>query len=300
MKFWDQKAHALGIDTADSDLCHARSDSPNFKVNLESFQDKRRYRRPAQTNLYTDGSKVGDQVGAGFAIFQRQKELASGRSQLPDYATVFQAEVTAIRLACEKLKALNVHTTYVKIFIDSQATLRALSKPAINSKCIKATISAVNQLAEQCRGVTLAWIRAHKGHPGNERADKLAKEGATNTDGSEITHCHRPQATIKREIKDHIYATWAQEWQTDPRARHTRSFYSTPSPRKAKYVYGLARLELGRLVRIITGHNNLNFFQTKIGLWGDPECRFCHEGPETITHLLAYCPLLTRTEEIRY
>ena len=73
-------------------------------------------------------------------------------------------------------------------------------------------------------------------------------------------------------------------------ANHAKSFYKGPNPRKAKYVYKLARLELGRFARIITGHNNLGFFQTKIGLSGSPMCRFCGGGQETITHLLRECP----------
>ena len=55
----------------------------------------------------------------------------------------------------------------------------------------------------------------------------------------------------------------------------------------------LARLELGRFVRIITGHNNLSFFQNKLGLINSATCRFCGDGPETITHLLNGCPRFT-------
>ena len=73
-------------------------------------------------------------------------------------------------------------------------------------------------------------------------------------------------------------------------ANHTKSFYSGPNPNKARFVYKLARLELGRFVRIVTGHNNLNFFQTKLGLYRDASCRFCGDGDETITHLLTVCP----------
>ena len=41
-------------------------------------------------------------------------------------------------------------------------------------------------------------------------------------------------------------------------ANHSRSFYGGPNPSKAKFVdYKLARHELGRCIRIITGHNNL-------------------------------------------
>ena len=40
----------------------------------------------------------------------------------------------------------------------------------------------------------------------------------------------------------------------------------------------------------VSGHSNLNYFQTRIGLWGDQRCRFCHGNNETAIHLLTDCP----------
>lgn len=73
-------------------------------------------------------------------------------------------------------------------------------------------------------------------------------------------------------------------------ANHSKSFYGKPNPGKEKNVYKVARLELGRFVRIVTGHNNLNFFQNKIDLYHSGECRFCELYNETITHFMAVCP----------
>ena len=89
---------------------------------------------------------------------------------------------------------------------------------------------------------------------------------------------------------DYAYAKWTQEWQLCPLAQHSKNFYLSPNKIKARYVYKLARLELGRFIRIITGHNNLNYFQTRIGLWGSPECRLCGENKETFLHFLYECP----------
>ena len=46
-----------------------------------------------------------------------------------------------------------------------------------------------------------------------------------------------------------------------------------------------------RLIEIVTGHNNLNYFQSKIyPLDVSPNCRFCEEEDETFEHLLNECP----------
>ena len=46
-----------------------------------------------------------------------------------------------------------------------------------------------------------------------------------------------------------------------------------------------------RLIELITGHNNLNYVQSKIDpINVPPLCRFCEEEDETFAHLLNECP----------
>ena len=100
----------------------------------------------------------------------------------------------------------------------------------------------------------------------------------------------QPGSYTKKHITDFIYTQWGNEWTASPHAKHSKHFYGGPNKHKAKFVYKLARLELGRFVRVITGHNNLNAFQTKIGLWGSAVCRFCNAAAEDMLHLLHECP----------
>ena len=46
-----------------------------------------------------------------------------------------------------------------------------------------------------------------------------------------------------------------------------------------------------RFIECTTGHNNLNYLQSKICPEDVSElCRFCEEEPETFDHLLNECP----------
>ena len=100
-----------------------------------------------------------------------------------------------------------------------------------------------------------------------------------------------PHTHVKNHLRSCIYEEWENEWNQSKTANHARSFYARPDTSKAKRVYKLARLELGRFARIITGHNNLNFFQNKLGLSPTRSCRYCNTADETITHFLTACPV---------
>ena len=71
----------------------------------------------------------------------------------------------------------------------------------------------------------------------------------------------------------------------------SKLFYKKPDSNQAKYVIKLGRLELSRFIKIITGHNGLFYFRSKIDPEINPECRFCLEKEETFYHLATECPV---------
>ena len=291
MRFLEDKLKRYKINPRGTDSCHLLKWNSGFKINRESFNGAAKHRQLSQYNAFTDGSRQEEKTGAGLVLYKGQQEINCNRYSLPDYATVFQAEVLAVREAAKTLSNMNdPGMNFVKIFVDSQAAISAIGNPLVTSRVVAQAVEALNVLAGRVRAVTLVWIPAHKGHIGNERADVLAKEGAAQAEGSSKIKIGRPAATVKSKIKENISREWQEEWTSHDIARHTKSFYLGPNPGKAKFVYKLARLELGRFVRIVTGHNNLNFFQNKIGLHASKECRFCGEYDETFTHLSTVCP----------
>ena len=284
---------AIPLDPTDSDRCSVQDWSKLYRVNTDSFNGKNCHRTRSQYNIFTDGSRVNGQTGAGVTIHKQAREIDAASYRLPDYSTVFQAEITAIRLGAERILALNcTNLRFVKIFVDSQAALRALHKPEIRSKSVLDARRTLNKLAGTALAVTLVGIPAHKGHVGNERADELAKKGALGAPGVPRQHTHMPFAHVKQAIYDAVSGAWKREWQDGPGCEHSKQFYDGPNKNKARYVYKLARLELGRFIRLITGHNNLNHFQTRIGLWGNAACRLCGDPREDYLHFVHDCPRL--------
>ena len=52
----------------------------------------------------------------------------------------------------------------------------------------------------------------------------------------------------------------------------------------------LSRLQLGRLVRIVSGHNALKYYNHVLDETLSPTCRLCGMADETFHHLATDCP----------
>ena len=292
MRFLNGKLEQYNLDPRNTDRCHVNSWGQGFKINWDSFDGQAKHRQPSQYNVYTDGSRLDNQTGSGMVIYKGGTVVTERSFRLPDGTTVFQAEVAAIAKAAEALCEMGAGAAkFVKIFVDSQAAITAVGNMQVTSKTVAWAVESLNRLADKTESVTLVWIPAHRGYEGNERADVLAKTGSKESGTTNSLEIGIPTATLKSQVRECVYEEWRGEWTGKKFANHTKSFYACPNRGKAKFVYKLARLELGRLVRIITGHNNLNFFQNKLGLARDPSCRHCGEGNETVTHFLEKCPV---------
>jgi ribonuclease HI len=123
---------------------------------------------------YTVGSKLS-RSGSGYSIYrQGTDEPILGGNECVGEATVFQAEVHVIKMACIAAKSLpDIRAT---IFCDSQAAILAIHKTCIQSCTVQRTVKALHLLGHR-KIVHLQWIKAHIGSVGNDRANTLAKEG---------------------------------------------------------------------------------------------------------------------------
>ena len=286
---WQDYADDLGIEVDTLDACSITSGGNLFQVDHESFKSAES--ELAEVNVYADGSKIDQNVGSGFVAMRDKLVVRRECCRLPDKSTVFQAEINAIQMATEFISQEVAQT--VKIFIDSQAAIRALEARLITSKLVYDTVSKLNRVGRDKR-ITLAWTKAHVGTLGNELADSAAKEGAT---GGTCTIITTPKIEVKNRITETFYRMWGEEWHEYKGGRMAKEFYRGPDSNKAKYVYKLSRMELSRYLRIIAGHNGLFYFCSKVDQEISPFCRFCNEKQETFLHYINDCPPLRKVSQ---
>ena len=131
------------------------------------------------TEMFTDGSKIGDKVGAGVAIFSEKSLMRKCKYRLQNHCSNNQAEQIAILKALEQLLSLpDQNKGKVAIYTDSKVTLDSLNNNTIHSVLIEEIRNIVRNLTQQNWTIHFGWVKAHAGIEGNEIADTLAKDVA--------------------------------------------------------------------------------------------------------------------------
>ena len=280
----DHGIHRLMIDM---DVCNLPKPAALFSIQTLTFRHREAYREfeSSVCRVYTDGSKLNGRVGSAFVVFIQNTCIYTRSFRLPDRSTVFQAEISAIREAARYISSRQVPWPIV-FFVDSQAALLALNKEQITSQVVMDSLTALNAINSP---VHLVWVPAHSGVYGNEMADNLAKSATSFVD---ILDIPIPKIEIRNMVLDSLRVVWHNIWQEYPAARMTKYFFPRTDKLKSKQAMKLSRLQLGRFIRIITGHNQLRYYQSKITPTLSPLCRFCSEKVETFHHFVFECPSL--------
>ena len=269
------------------DVCNVPRPECTFSISSFTARNRDVYKDYANTTcrIYTDGSKQNGRVGASFVVYIQAERIFSRGFRLPDHSTVFQAELYAIKQAASYVYIRNIAWP-ICLFVDSQAALLALQNEQISSRVVLDALRFLNSIPTP---VHMVWVPAHTGVIGNEAADLLAKEATLYDNIDELAIS---KVAVKNMVIDSLRTLWNEMWQAYPAARMTKYFFPRNDMLKARHAMSLSRLQLGRFIRIITGHNKLRYFLSKMDHTVSPFCRFCSEEMETFHHFVFECPSL--------
>jgi hypothetical protein len=181
---------------------------------------------------------------------------------------------------------------------DSQASIKAISSTTIDSKNVDECRSLLNRLGASNK-VTIAWVKAHAQHVGNELADHLAKLGAEQVIGTARFKYYKAFASFSYSLLAKSNQLWQSRWDAQPQHKYIQSqfFIKNIQENKNKFNFILKhsnRVNVGKLIQFITGHYNLNYHLNHSNPFIEPICRKCSLGPETPVHLLRSCEALNQ------
>ncbi len=135
-------------------------------------------------NIYTDGACSGNPGPGGWGVILRyngvEKELSGGAAETTNNRMELMAAIEALEALTRPATArLHTDSTYVKDGITkwihnwkNKGWKTANRKPVKNVDLWRRLDRALAR-----HQVSWHWVRGHSGHPENERADALAREG---------------------------------------------------------------------------------------------------------------------------
>ncbi|KAL6152343.1 hypothetical protein ACJQWK_05935 [Exserohilum turcicum] len=280
------------------------------KTHIDKSADKARSRHDREhekdqsLGIYTDGSGIDGEIGAAAAcpLTQQTRTVHMG----PDTgSTVYAAELQGISLAlqiAQEYAERGGERRKVAIYTDNQAAIWSVAKAEGRSGAyILADIAErVKTLQDVGRPVTIRWIPAHTGIPGNEAADRAAKEATGwREDGRRHPPAEAPprlypiRSTVRRWCRTQTERAWAAKWRTEAKGRATYRHTPWPTKKVLQTHEGLTKRQSALLVQLRTekiGLRDFLFTQRVPGVTSS-RCQ-CGERRQTVAHILLHCRML--------
>ena len=249
---------------------------------------------PTLVHSYTDGSAFKATINAGYGavVYLPNGDKKEIFNSCGSFCSNYIAEQQAITNTADHI---NLHfstnpssVTDIVIFTDSLSTIEALESGCDASKDIThLTWSLHNLISRHNIKVFLQWIPAHTGISGNERADSLAKQGAS------LPQPEVPVAysTCRQIIKSNSKEEWLNSWSSGKTGRVMYNHMSKPHLKDP--INALRRGDQSLIFQLRTQHAPLNSHLNRIGVIQSAACPLCDYPSETVEHHLFYCRKLT-------
>ena len=247
--------------------------------------------------VYTDGSKMNEKVGAATVInrhFQNGETTCRQLSKrLPDNSSIFAAEATAISLALNYYQHMGPVHHDVVVYSDSMSCLQAIEGEDTENPFICHIMNLLWSLSDKGTRVRFCWVPSHCGIDGNERVDQLAKE-TLDQDIDPLASVH--YTDMKPLVNSYIQKLVQTKWDI---AVHGRDLYLVkPTLGPPKKFQHLTRAEEVVITRLRIGHTKA----TKSHILSRGPPTGCHHCGQTLTidHMLLECALLQECRDEYY
>lgn len=245
----------------------------------------------ANTEIFTDGSKMDGKVGAAFVVKKDGIFLHKENFRLRDEATVYQSEMHAIHKALQWIIENKLKKEKIVLFSDSLSALQSLGRHHPSNNLEFNIRNKVNEIKKGNK-LSLSWIKAHVGHEGNELADMEAKKGTmlpTVTIKSKI-----PFSYVKKTLKEDCIKKWQERWREGETGRFTYKIF--PNVNEKRNIGGF------HIVQALSNHGSCPFYEKRFNLKTDGEiqrpCVFCDiEELADIKHWIMDCEGLKETRK---
>jgi ribonuclease HI len=251
--------------------------------------------------MYTDGSGIDGEIGAA-AVCPLMHQTRSVHMGSDTLSTVYAAELQGISLAlqiAQEYADTNGERKEIAIYTDKQAAIWSIAKAEGRSGAyiLKGIARQVQERQDKGRYVTVRWIPAHMGIPGNEAADQAAKEatgwrenGRRQQPADPPPQLYPLRTTLRRWCKTQTERAWISAWREEKKGRATYRHTPTPTKKVLQLHERLSKRESALLVQLRTekiGSNDF-LFNRGVPIVASLGCS-CGERRQTVAHVLLRC-----------
>ncbi|XP_045540649.1 uncharacterized protein LOC123722558 [Papilio machaon] len=276
--------------TADSDIDPRRLPHPGLRRHrifdiISTAEDLARLPK-TRWQVFTDGSRLDGRVGAAASFWKEETEKRYATIKLSNFCSVFQAELAAIKQALQLI--LHKHKSYeeVTLLSDSRSALQTICDPTSLHPLAAEVREHLATLESKGIKIDFAWIKAHQGLCGNERADELAKKAAL-TSKKSPAYDKFPISYAKRLIREATVREWQKRYADyNPNSPIKMFFNSVQAAHRVFKNY--EHCNIG--TQLFTGHGGIRSYLHKYRLAVNPSCLCDNITHETIEHILIDCP----------
>jgi ribonuclease HI len=244
--------------------------------------------------IYTDGSKNEQGVGAGVVIFSGNELITKLKYKLDNRCSNNQAEQLAIVKALEALETTETEENSPRtaaIITDSRISLDLIKNVNNHSYLIEEIRNRLYKLERSNWIVAFARVKAHAGILRNELADQLAKTAVRGKDKT-TSYSRIHLSTLYKELEEDTKLKWQKNWEESPKAAQTKEFYSSITDR--------LKLKIdvtSNFTAIVSGHGKTRAYLHRFKILESATCP-CYKGDQTTDHLIYQCTLLQQQREI--
>ena len=280
---WGNKRHVEVHHNLDDESQH-KADVPNEVLRSRALE--RLSEHDADWVIYTDGSAEESTMNGGCAAIITNSIM--GSILHPHVVETIKRKGRALTSSYEEEKAaMEAAVTWV------ESNIRRNSKVLICTDCkslcqtlcdpLFCTVTDLRDRMERALPeIVVQWIPAHVGIPGNELADKAAKEACTLSGPP----CRISHSSIKSHIKQSI---------KDGEILHerTRKIYKDYRPKSDRKICN-TRADQSLLARLRSGHHlSFRSYKHRNDQVTDPHCLFCPGEEHNLEHWLTKCAQTT-------
>lgn len=283
------------------------------RVNLiREIKEKLEINKQETIEIYTDGSKIPNSRANGVGIIIKntnigREEWSNRGISISNMATIFTTEAVALEKAIEIVKN-EMENKDVIIFTDALSVLQGIKNIRKKEKSIsdedkrirrirnaiikrdKQNRESAEREEERIGYLKIAWVPAHSGIEGNERADANAKEL---TEGVPAREVKIPWRDIKVNLEEKEWRESKEEMERIGEEKGVKYFSRRENNignRRPWFVemIGMERRNISYLNRIRANHYNLAESLHRKRMVESPDCE-CGRGIEDINHIFWEC-----------